>query len=461
MYDGFLFVYLSCVCMLCFDRPLSSSFKNAPRRWVAAIVFALYALYLATALTAPFTGKFAAGLLLLVGLGGMYRLKDGFYDLSKGEKYLLGSFALFTLVSIVSFFYWPHSRLAQMHLEDYGTFLMLIPLYLLLRQFRFNFTSVICLLALSAFVLGLVSVLQYVAMRYFNVQILISDNRYSHVWLRPSGGVNPMRYGAISLILSAIALNATLLIRNKAVWLKLLLWMSFLMGLVASYLADSRSSFAAIPLLVLMYGIYLYKAGHSRSLKVFLVLAVLLLAGVSQNSRVQAVFSSFERYQQGAAYSSLGARLDMFKAAIIMIEKRPLWGLGLGGYLEGGKEVRKLYPNIDQHVGTWSNPHNEYLLVMVEKGLIGLFTLLLLFVAPGYLFIRVIKKADNSSVGRQLKFYAMSGLSLLVVYVVVGLSVALFQHDVFNHFFALMVLLFASQIRVIEYIGGSSLAGAV
>lgn len=40
-----------------------------------------------------------------------------------------------------------------------------------------------------------------------------------------------------------------------------------------------------------------------------------------------------------------------------------------------------------------------------------------------------------------------------MVYTVVGLSVALFQHCVFNRFFDLMVLLFASHIRVIGCMG--------
>ncbi len=399
-------------------------------------------------------GKVAAGFLLLMGLAGLYRLRAGHYDFTVAERWLLVSFALFSLLSIVSFFYWPHSRLAQMHLEDYGTFLVLIPLYLLLRQFKFDFTRVIVLLALASIVLGFVSISQYVAMRYFHVQILTSDNVYSHMWFRPSGGVNPMRYGAISLVLSIIALNGVLLIRNKAMWLKVLLCVSSLLGLVACYLADSRSSFAAVPVLAFMYGVYLYKTGHPRFLMVLLVSTVLLVAGLSQNNRVKATVSSFERYQQGDAVSSLGARLDMFKAAVILIEKKPIWGYGLGGYLEGGKEVRKMYPNIDQHVGTWSNPHNEYLLVMVEKGAIGLVTLLLLFLAPGYLFWQALKNSGESKAWQQIKFYAVSGLSLLVVYAVVGQSVALFQHDVFNHFFTLMVLLFASQIRVIGYMEG-------
>ncbi len=421
--------------------------------WSMALLSA-YSVYLLTALTIPLMGKVAAGLILLLGLAGLYRLKANYYDLTMAEKWLLASFALFSVVSIISFFYWPHSRLSQMHLEDYGTFLMLIPLYLLLRQFKFDFCCVIVILASIAIVLGCVSISQYVAMRYFNVYILTSDSMDSQSWLRPSGGVNPMRYGAISLILSAIAFNGVLFIRDKAMWLRLLLCVSSLMGLVACYLTGSRGSFVAIPLLAFMYSVYLYKAGHSRYLRVLLVSSILLMAGLSQNDRVIATVSSFERYQQGDAASSLGARFDMFKAAVILIERRPFWGYGLGGYLDGGKEVRKIYPNIDQHVGTWSNPHNEYLLVLVEKGAIGFIALLLLFVVPGYLFFQAIRKAGESAAGQQVKFFAMSGLSLLVVYAVVGQSVALFQHDVFNHFFTLMVLMFASQIRVIGYFQG-------
>ncbi len=416
------------------------------------VTFTLYIVYMGCALTLPFAGKGAAGMLLLVGWVGLFWVKSGYYELTRAEKYLLGSFLVFSLVSIVSFFYWPHSRLAQMHLEDYGVFMLLVPLYMLLRQFRFNFSHVLVLLAVMAMVLGCVSISQYVAMRYFDVQVLTSDNLFSKMWGRPSGGVNPMRYGAISLVLSAIAVNGVLLVRNKALWLKVLLCVSSVLGLVACYLADSRGSFAAIPVLMFMYAVYLYKEGHPRFLMGLLVISVLLIAGLSQNHRVKVTLGNFERYQQGDAVSSLGARLDMFKAAVILIEKKPIWGYGLGGYLEGGKEVRKMYPNIDRHVGTWSNPHNEILLVMVEKGVIGLITLLFLFMAPGYLFFRVLRGTDDSVADQQARFYALSGLSLLLVYAMVGQSVALFQHDVFNHFFCLMVLLFASQIRAIEYL---------
>jgi len=416
-------------------------------RWPLLLLF-VYTVYLFTTLTLPFVGRSAAGALLLLGLCGLYRLRSQHYALNKAEKWLLFSFALFSVVSIISFFYWPHNRLAQMHLEDYATFLMLVPLYLLLRQFRFDFTWLLVLLASSAILLGAVSIAQYVAMKFFQTQIFISNNLWSHIWLRPSGGVNPMRYGAVSLILAVISLNGILVVRHKAIWLKVMLVLAVGMGLVACFLAQSRGSLLAIPVLAFAYSVYLYRAGHPRFLMVLAVTAAFLVGGLSQSDRVQRTIGSIEQYQQGNSRSPLGARFDMFTAAVILIKQNPVWGHGLGGYLEGGKEVRKANPGLHSDVGTWSNPHNEILLVMVEKGIIGLLTLLLLFATPVFLFFKALY-SNNQAV----KFYAISGLSLLIVYAVVGQSVALFQHDVFNHFFTLMVLLFASQVRVIEYLG--------
>ncbi len=422
----------------------SKKYSNWP-----ILLLCVYTLYLFSALVVPDLGKVAAGCLLLLGWVGLSYSKGDSYYFESTEKWLLASFALFTAVSIISFFYWPHNRIAQMHLEDYGTFLMLIPLYLLLRGFKFNLLVLLVVLASTAILLGIVSIAQYVAMKYFQTQIFISDSYWSRMWLRPSGGVNPMRYGAISLILALISFNGIFLVRNKSNWLKVVLILAVVMGFIACFLAQSRSSLIAIPVLAFAYGVYFYRTGHPRFLMVLVVGTVLLVGGLSQHSRVHEAFSSIESYQQGDSNTSLGGRFDMFAAAVILIKQNPMWGHGLASYLEKGKGVRKDNPRFHYLVGSVNNPHNEILLVMVEKGIVGLFTLLFLFVAPGYLFFKALHSNSQA-----VRFHAVSGISLLVVYAVVGQSVALFQHDVFNHFFTLMVLLFASQIRVIGYIGG-------
>ncbi len=416
---------------------------NSP--WLI-VIFCVYAVYLFCTLSVPFVGRSAAALLLLMGLYGTYRLNRHFYVLTASEKWLLGSFALFSLVSIISFFYWPYNRPAQMHLEDYSTFLMLIPLYLLLRQFKIDFVWLLVLLALTSVLIGVISIVQYAAMKYFQTQVFISDNALSHMWMRPSGGVNPMRYGAVSLILAAISLNGIVVVRQKAVWLKILLVLAVIMGLVACFLTQSRGSWLAMPVLAFAYGVYLYRGGHPRFLTLVVIGAVLLIGGLSQNSRVQQTIVNIEDYQKGNSNTAVGARFDMFKAAILLIKQKPVWGHGLNSYSEKATEIRINMPGMSWEVGVWNNPHNEILQVLTEKGVIGLITLLLLFAAPAFLFIEALY-----SINQSVKFYALSGLSLLIVYVVVGQSVALFEHDVFNHFFTLMVLLFASQIRVIEY----------
>ncbi len=420
-----------------------------PNSW-PLLMLLVYSVYLFTTLTLPLAGKFAAGVLLLLGLCGLYRLKKQHYSLNKAEKWLLFSFALFSVVSIISFFYWPQTRSARMHLEDYVNFIMLVPLYLLLRQFVFKFKWLIGVLAMVAIMLGCVSIAQFIAMKYYGVTILAIGEVF---WNRPSGSVNPMRYGNISLVLAVIPIVAMLLVRNKVLSLKFLLVLASVLGLVACFLTQSRGALLSIPVLTFLYGMYLYRAGHPRFLMALVAGAVLVVGVVSQQDRVQRSFSSIERYAQGDSRSPLGARFDMFKAAGILIKQSPVFGHGLNSYSPLATKIRKNTPGMSHEVGMWNNPHNEILQVMVEKGVIGLITLLLLFAAPGYLFWQALKNAGDSKAGQQVRFYAMSGLSLLVVYAVAGQSVALFEHDVFNHFFALMVLLFASQIRVIGYIG--------
>jgi len=400
-------------------------------RW-SLFLLIVYAVYLFTALTAPFVGKAAAGVLLLLGLFSLYSLKKQHYALIKAEKWLLFGFALFSVVSIISFLYWPHTRESRMHLEDYATFIMLLPFYLLLRQFRFNFMLLLVMFSAAAVELGVLSLISTVA--------------------RPSGAVNPMRYGNISLVLAVIPLVAMLMIRNKAFSFKLFLIVASVLGVVACFLTQSRGALLSIPFLAFLYGIYLHRAGHPRFLMALAIGAVLIVALASQQERVQQSLTSIDRYFQGHSGSALGARFDMFKAAGILIKEKPIWGHGLNSYSPLATEIRKNTPGMNYEVGLWANPHNEILQVMVEKGVFGLITLLLLFAAPGYLFLQALRRADDSVAGQQVKFYAMSGLSLLTVYAVAGQSVALFEHDVFNHFFALMVLLFASQIRVIGYV---------
>jgi O-antigen ligase len=417
------------------------------------LIFCGYAMYLIFALTVSPLGKISAGLLLIMGLASSYRLKHNLYSLSLIEKWLLVSFAMFSLVSIISFFYWPQTRGSRIHLEDYITFLMLLPLYLLLRQISFKVYWLVRIFVIVAIVLGVISISQYIAMKYFGLRILTTGEL---AWLRPGGDVNPMRYAAISLIIMTFSLNAILVLKKKTVGLKILLVLSIIFALIACLLTQVRGSWIAIPVLLFYYVIYLYRNGSPKFLITTLLISGVIIGGASQNqslkNRVLLIANDLQEYSHGNSESSIGSRLDMFKAAGVLIKQNPIFGHGLNSYSPLATKIRNDTPGMSRDVGVWANPHNEILQVLVEKGIIGLLTLLLLFLVPGWLFFKALNKTVNSNFAEHNKFYAICGITLLIVYAVAGQSVALFEHDVFNHFYALMVLLFASQIRVIEHL---------
>ncbi len=435
-------IRIGCIVLLINRAPSLNSvnFQGAQSHW-ARFLLCGYALYLSCGMIVPNIGEAAAGGLLLLGFVGLGRIRRHFYPLEWGEVGVLASFAIFSVVSIISFFYWPGGRDARMHLEDYSTFMLLLPLYILLRQFYFNFSYLIVLFVLVSFLIGVNS----------TVQLLVYDIG------RPSGGVNPMRYAAISLILALFPLNYLILFGFGRAWVGVVLVVAVTGGFAGSVMAMSRGTLIAVPILLVVYCMCLYRMGRLRfRLLVFVAFAFLLfVVGLSQSHRVQQTIKSIEGYcENGYSSTPLGARFDMFKAAGILISEKPVWGHGLNTYALKATVIRENTPNMSWEVGLWNNPHNEVLQVMVEKGFIGLFTLLLLFAVPGCLFLGALRSSDDSDSGREVKFYAISGIGLLIVYAVVGQSVALFEHAVFNHFFALVVLLFVSQIRVIGYIRG-------
>lgn len=405
--------------------------RGRPQSYWLLLVCVVYTAYLATALTLPDESKFIAGALLLLGWAGLSYVKNHFYPLISTERLIAYSFALFSLVSILSYLFMPQSRAGQIHLEDYGVFIMIIPLYLLLRQFRINTRYL--LVVLSVVLIGL------------GIQSYLSTSS------RPSGGVNAMRFANVSLIMALFPLIALIVFRYPSKLFKSLLVVSAGFGLFACFLAQSRGALLSIPVLALVYGMYLHRNGHSKLLVAILLLGAVSIAVISQQPRMQRTVDSVERYFSGDSKTPLGARFDMYKVAISLIKEKPIFGHGLGSYGPKASKIRDSTPGMNREVGMWNNPHNEILLVMVEKGVLGLSTLLLVFWAPAYFFWGALRRSDKYGNNAVVKFYSLSGMGLLIVYSVAGQSVALFQHDVFNHFFVLMVILFASQIRSHEH----------
>jgi O-antigen ligase len=93
------------------------------------------------------------------------------------------------------------------------------------------------------------------------------------------------------------------------------------------------------------------------------------------HERVQMVATDLQAWQPNRAdLSSTGQRLDFYYNTLQVVQGQPLFGAGTGGFAEAYRaQVEGTVTRPTQ------NPHNEYLMIAAQTGLVGLALLLYLF----------------------------------------------------------------------------------
>lgn len=116
---------------------------------------------------------------------------------------------------------------------------------------------------------------------------------------------------------------------------------------------------------------------HQRLSKRFQVVGLLLLPlacvvlfNVSSNfsERTIAAYQEIQNYEYGGSRTSLGQRFDWWVDSGILIREKPFLGHGTGAFT---REHGRLIEETDNKAT--NNPHNEYLLIGVQLGLVGAF----------------------------------------------------------------------------------------
>ncbi|MBY0579483.1 MAG: O-antigen ligase family protein [Burkholderiales bacterium] len=95
------------------------------------------------------------------------------------------------------------------------------------------------------------------------------------------------------------------------------------------------------------------------------------------HERVSLATDEFTHWQPEKAAdttNSIGQRMEFYSNTLKIIEKHPIFGVGTGGFEQAYAAQVANTKMLQTH-----NPHNEFLLIMVQTGLPGLVLLLLLF----------------------------------------------------------------------------------
>lgn len=351
---------------------------------------------------------------LLILLSSIFFCWGGWKDLFPEEKLLLSGFVLFVLLVSCSFINSSDLGESFGSFGKYFRFVMFVPMYLFFRRHKIELGPWLSLgVVLGCMVLGLVALYQY----------------YELGILRPNGVRNSARFGLVAVILFLLLV---MLIINEWRNTKLLV-VGMLSVVIIAYAITLNQTRAALISIVPFFGILLiYFRSIFKGKFAFyccLALVAISLIFIHPSSPVAKRFNVALADVQALVqdpiknyYSSTGLRLHMFHAGYLVFLKSPIIGTGLSDY-EG--DVEKLIKEEKTFVDDpWllTSPHNIYINLLAEAGLLGFIGLMLaVVILPLYCYYKLSKRYKNHINAKDIRLYVYSGSICIMCYFLFGM----------------------------------------
>lgn len=247
---------------------------------------------------------------------------------------------------------------------------------------------------------------------------------------RTSGTQNmPIIYASgMALLTSWIMAEFFNRIQTKDWPLALICFMAILIGFFAIIFTASRGPIIATTLVFTTLFIR-YLCSLSAKRKIISVLVITTVTslltvypflqtdtGKSLISRFQGGVVNTSKYIEGVYIqpTSIGVRLDMWKAALITISEHPFLGIGIGSHhkyffeLSNDKKIHLSNALIQR----FDHVHNDALQILMSFGLVFGFVSLLFILYPSYIF----------STSLRTDRVAVAGAAVCLVYILCGLT---------------------------------------
>ncbi len=258
--------------------------------------------------------------------------------------------------------------------------------------------------------------------------------------------LNPIHFGDIALLLGVLsALSINWLKRDGALGITIKL-AGALAGGYASWASQSRGGWIALPVMVIVC-VWIGGKALNRSARwatiVLLCAATVLPVALSQTVRTRMftdVSVDLSNLSKGHPDSSVGIRLELYKAALILIRQNPVTGLGAHGFHDA------MAPMAEKGIITPTaadlgrgEVHNQILAYTADYGIGGFIAMLAVYVVPAWFFILCIRRGD-----KQARRTGLLGLLTAVSFFIFGLTVETFNLKVTTAFYATMLVTLAA-----------------
>ena len=379
------------------------------------------------------SGGHAALYLLLFSIIGLW-LQGKSNRLARGERIFIILFITYFLIHILSFWLFD---ISINELDTPSRFLLALPIYFYLRN-KAEFISWLYVgLIFGAIGAGLISMYQ------FGVEDLG----------RASGSIEPGRFGLISSALSSMCLVGAII--SKKSLTRLLFVLAVCLGLLATFLSGTRGAWLSTVLVIIILIVVIVPKHKFSAL--MLILSIFVLSHYALMASSNVYLERFIQAELGFAdyfseqtntwrdderfNSSVGVRLELYKGAYRVAKRGPIIGFGEGNF---DVNLEKLANDgkVSRLVLNYGHAHQEYLTTLVEQGLVGLISLLSIFIYPIIFFKKYLKSSNHD-----LKLLSLIGSVLPLNYMLFSFTSGSLDHQSSTLFYALMTVVIFSLLH--------------
>lgn len=257
---------------------------------------------------------------------------------------------------------------------------------------------------------------------------------------------HPISFGNVALAMGCMALcgmnGMSGLQNSRSLVVRYLPILAFFCGLIGSVLSGSRGGWLALPLLIPL--VYLVACAQSSKVQQKLLISCALLGcllvlayaipatGVAL--RIGEAFSDIQRYSQHQdANTSVGIRLELWKASVMMFLDHPWLGVGRDQFQSSLQALAQQQRIPVTEALKFSSSHNDALHFLATGGLLDFSFLLLLYGAPLHFFWKTWQQQPLA------RPPALAGMCLVVCYIGFGLTDVMFWLMMTKVFYVMMV----------------------
>lgn len=149
----------------------------------------------------------------------------------------------------------------------------------------------------------------------------------------------------------------------------------------------------------------------------------------------------FGEYSLSIANTSVGQRLEMWRAAWIIFLRHPILGAGLGAFRS---KVDGLIAKgrVAEFIRDFDHPANEYMNALSSSGIAGFAVLLGILGLPSWLFSRTVGNVDPAK-----RAVGMAGLLTAAGFAIYALTDTIFLHSMMITWYVIYMALFVALIQ--------------